>query len=400
MNPYRMAPPPAAWDPRLSPILVRLFRTVRARMRVRQQQLMAVETRQLQHVIDAHQAGHGVLITPNHPSHADPFTMYAAADEADVPFHFMATWHVFSGRSRVGQWMLQKHGVFSVDREGTDLRAFKMAVGVLQQAPSPLVIFPEGEIYHCNDKTTPFREGPATIALAAARRAERKIVCIPCAIKYRYLKDPTERLGRIMDQLEQQIHWRPKRGHKLSDRIYAFAEAMVSLKELEFTGRCGTGSLPERIQTLAHTVLERIESKRGAASEGSSIPERVKHLRRGILEQLNEGQPSESERTELHDDLDDVFLVVQLFSYPGDYVSEAPTTERLAETIDKFEEDVLHLPTATIKADRKATVVFDEPIEVQAQKSRTAGRELTGRIEERVQAMLDGLRAEQQREAT
>ena len=391
MNPYRMAPPPGAWDSKLSPVMVRLARGMRKKLRIKSQQLQDVHVKGLENLTQAHKEGCGVLITPNHSSHADPFTMYAAADEAGLPLQFMATWHVFSARSRIGQWMLQKHGVFSVDREGTDLRAFKMAVSVLQAAKSPLVIFPEGEIYHCNEKTTPFREGPATIALAAARRADRKIVCIPCAVKYRYLEDPTERLTRIMCQLERQIHWRPKHDKPLPDRIYAFGQAMVALKELEFLGEAQSGPLPPRITSLAARVLEPMEANHGAAADGSSVPERVKHLRRGILEKLNNAETTDEQRGQLNKDLDDIFLVVQLFSYPGDYVAAAPTIERLAETIDKFEEDVLNLPTASIKADREATVVFDEPIVVESIKSRTAGRELTAKIEGRVQEMLNGL---------
>lgn len=386
-----MAPPPGAWDSKLSPLLVRLGRGVRTRLRVRSQQLRDVHVRGVENISQPHKKGCGVLVTPNHSSHVDPFTMYSAADEAGLPLQFMATWHVFTSRSRIGQWFLQKHGVFSVDREGTDLRAFRMAVGALQSAKSPLVIFPEGEIYHCNDKTTPFREGPATIALSAARRSDRKIVVVPCAVKYRYLEDPTERLLRIMDQLEQQIHWRPKTEKPLAERVYAFGQAMVSLKELEFLGESGTGPLPGRIQKLADAVLSRLEGKHGSASEGSSVPERVKYIRRTVLETLNAEGTSEEQRAKLNHDLDDVFLVVQLFSYPGDYVAQAPTIERLAETIDKFEEDVLHLPTASIKADREATVMFDEPIEVVAQKSRTAARDLTTQVEGRVQAMLDEL---------
>ncbi len=391
MNPYRMAPPPGAWDSKLSPVMVRLAQGMRKKLRIKSQQLQDVHVKGLENLTQAHKEGCGVLITPNHSSHADPFTMYAAADEAGLPLQFMATWHVFSARSRIGQWMLQKHGVFSVDREGTDLRAFKMAVSVLQAAKSPLVIFPEGEIYHCNEKTTPFREGPATIALAAARRADRRIVCIPCAVKYRYLEDPTERLTRIMCQLERQIHWRPKHDKPLPDRIYAFGQAMVALKELEFLGEAQSGPLPPRITSLAARVLEPMEANHGAAADGSSVPERVKHLRRGILEKLNNAETTDEQRGQLNKDLDDIFLVVQLFSYPGDYVAAAPTIERLAETIDKFEEDVLNLPTASIKADREATVVFDEPIVVESIKSRTAGRELTAKIEGRVQEMLNGL---------
>ena len=166
---------------------------------------------------------------------------------------------------------------------------------------------------------------------------------------------------------------------------------MVALKELEFLGEAQSGPLPPRITSLAARVLEPMEANHGAAADGSSVPERVKHLRRGILEKLNNAETTDEQRGQLNKDLDDIFLVVQLFSYPGDYVAAAPTIERLAETIDKFEEDVLNLPTASIKADREATVVFDEPIVVESIKSRTAGRELTAKIEGRVQEMLNGL---------
>ena len=43
----------------------------------------------------------------------------------------------------------------------------------------------------------------------------------------------------------------------------------------------------------------------------------------------------------MRQDLNDLFLVIQLFSYPGDYVRECPTVERLAEILTKFEQDAL-----------------------------------------------------------
>ena len=67
--------------------------------------------------------GCGILIAPNHPSHADPFTYYEAMDHVPSAAFFMATWHVFDSRGVFGQWALQKIGVFSVDREGADLQA-------------------------------------------------------------------------------------------------------------------------------------------------------------------------------------------------------------------------------------------------------------------------------------
>ena len=88
------------------------------------------------------------------------------------------------------------------------------------------------------------------------------------------------------------------------------------------------------------------------------------------------------------EDLEDVFVVVQLFSYPGNYVAEKPTVERFAETLDKFEEDVMHVKTATIRGTRRVTVTFGEPILATAERGKDAAATLTRRLEERVQELL------------
>ena len=75
---------------------------------------------------------------------------------------------------------------------------------------------------------------------------------------------------------------------------------------------------------------------------------------------------------------------------PGNYVSQRPTIERIAETLDKFEEDVLGVKTATIRGARKATVTFGQPIPVSGGREKRRGAAtLTRLLEERVQALLD-----------
>lgn len=396
MNPYRMAPPPRWWPPALKPALVRLLRPLRRRRRVRVERVMDVEIHGLEHLQQSLAQGQGVLITPNHATHADPDTMYAVADRAGRPFYFMSTWHVFASHGAIARRVLQWHGVFSVDREGADLRAFKQAVKIVQDEPYPLVIFPEGEVYHSNDRVTPFREGAAVVALSAAKRAKRPIVCVPCALKYEYLEDPTRDLLRIMDELERHIHWRPRPDLPLDQRIYRFAEAAMALKEMEFLDHATAGSLPERTDALAHEILRRLEQRHRIQPEQATVPERVKELRRlslGLLEGVGEDDP---QHKQLNDDLDDLFLVVQLFSYPGDYVAERPTIERLAETLDKFEEDVLGKYSATVRSTRKATVRVGEPVLVEASRKRkAAAQDLTDRLERRVQEMLDSHAAPQ-----
>jgi hypothetical protein len=68
--------------------------------------------------------------------------------------------------------------------------------------------------------------------------------------------------------------------------------------------------------------------------------------------------------------------------------------ERVAETLDKLEEDVLHVPEARVRGRRRATIALGEPVEVAAfagGSSRRAAPALTEELERRVQALLDGL---------
>ena len=128
-----------------------------------------------------------------------------------------------------------------------------------------------------------------------------------------------------------------------------------------------------------------------------AFKDRVKELRRRTLELMQETEASSDEHTyftyqqrQWNDDLDDLFLAVQLFSYPGDYVAENPTVERLAETIDKLEEDVLGVYSATVRSAREATVTFGAPITIDAGKrSRDAISELTRTMEENVQQLIN-----------
>ena len=45
------------------------------------------------------QANHAVLITPNHSTHADAYSIYAAADVIGVPVYMMTAWQVFADKS-------------------------------------------------------------------------------------------------------------------------------------------------------------------------------------------------------------------------------------------------------------------------------------------------------------
>ncbi len=95
-------------------------------------------------------------------------------------------------------------------------------------------------------------------------------------------------------------------------------------------------------------------------------------------------------RRRVREALDDVQLVLQLYSYPGDYVAEQPTLERMAETVEKFEEDVYG--SARPKGKRQATVRFGAPIDLRAAakagRPRVVAADLTTCLEAAIQQLM------------
>ena len=378
----------------MTPWLVRLWRPLINRELRRGQRIVELDVDGTEHVQQALADGAGVMVTPNHSFHYDSYVMIEAAHRCGRPFHFLTAWQVFAMSKWHEQLFLQWHGCFSINREASDLQAFKTAVDILRENPHPLVIFPEGDIYHNNDRVTPFRDGAAAIAMAAAKKATRPVVCIPAALKCFYVDDPTDQLAQLMTRLEESLHWRPRHDLPLHDRIYRFAEGLLALKEYEHLGQPQTGSVPERTVRLAESVVQRLEQRHSVANKGGIIPERVKEVRRAVIKAIEQNGTSPELKSKLVNDLDDLFFVTQLFSYPGNYVEERPTIERIAETLDKFEEDVLRADFPGIRGTRRAVVRFGEPIPVPKEReARDAVEKWSDLVESRVQGLLDEINA-------
>ena len=89
--------------------------------------------------------------------------------------------------------------------------------------------------------------------------------------------------------------------------------------------------------------------------------------------------------------MEDIFIVTQLYSYLPGYVAQRPTIERIAETVDKLEEDVLGVRTATVRGRRRGTVRFGEPLLIEQPLDRDALAQLRPVLESRVQQLLDEL---------
>lgn len=415
IQPYGV--PDRRWSPKLTPWWFQLARFWRKRA-LKRQLIDRIDVEGLDHLDKAKRDGHGILLTPNHSFHWDSYCLLEAAERLRSPFFIMTAWQVFAQSSWFECESMQRCGCFSVDREGNDIQSLKTAVDVMQNQPHPLVIFPEGDVYHTNDRVTPFRDGAAAMALMAARKAERPVVIIPVAIKRWYTQDPTPSMLSTTEQLERRLYWRPRRHLDLRERILHVADGLLALKELEHLGSSNSGGLPERIKHLANYVLSRCEDRYSITDRDAMIPERIKEVRRRIIQAqqaastpasatnspespeqaaapkpaMGFAQASDAQRQQWNADMEDMFFVTQLYSYPGDYMEQNPTWERQAETLDKLEEDALGATYPSVRGPRRVVVKFDEPYELpRGKEKRLSAAEVTDQIERRVQWMLDDL---------
>jgi 1-acyl-sn-glycerol-3-phosphate acyltransferase len=380
------------WKDALSPFWVAFSKPLRNWLIRRKQRIVEIEVEGADAVKTLLDDGTGVLITPNHSAHSDVYLVYELANRIGRHFHVMAAAQVFAANHPIMRWMLRKHGCFSIDRSGADMRALKRAIEVLAKSRCPLLIFPEGEVYHLNARVTPFKDGAAMVALMAAKRAERPTYCVPCAFRYTYASDPKPELLEMMSQLEQFSSWRPRPDMPLVDRVLRFAAGQLALKEVEYMGVPRAGTLAERLDGLRNAILDPLEQRHELAGKNASVPERAKALRRACNDLIEAGEDGkEIDHEQISNDLNDIFVVTQLFSYTGDYLANDPAIERIAETIDKLEEDILQIPFATIRATRKVKITLGEPVDVKSfgkGSARKLAPKLTQELEERVQALV------------
>jgi hypothetical protein len=217
---------------------------------------------------------------------------------------------------------------------------------------------------------------------------------VPTAIHYAQSRDIGSELATAMTRLETRMFWsRPPAGAALHDRIVRFGEMLLTLKEKEKLGRSceGEADLPTRIARLIESLLARHEQEYIQKSPAAdSVPLRVKALRRCLLDRWTDEAADPAARRSAGDAIDDVQLVLQLFSYPGDYVAQRPTPERMAETIEKFEQDVFGRMRPIGR--RRAKVVLGDPIDMAGQvrsgNRRTMVADLTERLERTIEQLV------------
>ena len=156
--------------PKVSRFWVRATRGFRRRMLRKEHKVERIDVEGIEHLHPLLDRGDGVLLAPT--TRIAPMGWSCSTWPIGSAGR-CARWPCTSssrGTPACGGGCFRVLGLFPVDREGSDLAAVKAAVQILSLGEHPLLVFPEGEVYHLTDRLTPLREGVAFLAASAARK--------------------------------------------------------------------------------------------------------------------------------------------------------------------------------------------------------------------------------------
>lgn len=390
-KPYTFIPPDRGtfWARVLNGLFLR--RRLRSHYGVHSYELLGVE--RLRASVTA---GHGIVLAPNHCRPCDPMVLFPLGDAVGAPIHVMSSWHAFM-ESRVHAWVLKRVGVFSVYREGLDREALKCAIQILTEARRPLVLFPEGSVSRSNDRLNHMMDGTIFIARNAAKQRAAlatpgKVVVHPVAIRYFFGGEIGPAIGPVLEEIERRLSWNPQIGRPMADRIVRVGAALLTLKEIEYTGQAQSAPIGERLARLIDHLLVPLEAE---WLKGKREPEtigRIKSLRAAIVPDMAAAKVDEAERARRWRQLADIYLAQQLACYPPHYVAGTPTPERLLETVERFEEDLTD--KVRVHGPLHAVVEVGEAIEVPPGRDRgSEGEPMMVDVRRSIETMLERLRA-------
>lgn len=392
-KPYQFVPPfHSSFGPRLFANMGLFRGPIR-----RQHGILEGECRNLDLLRSSIDAGHGIMVTPNHPRTSDPMALGFVAQQAPTLFYTMASWHLFN-QGWFQKFMLRFLGAFSVNREGLDRSAVDQAVECLVDAKRPLVIFPEGTTSRTNDVLMALMEGPSFIAKQAAKRREKKdggkVVVHPIAIRYLFSGNLEKACNYVLCDIETKLTWRPNKNVPLLDRILKVGNGLLTLKELQYNQVPDPEAPFRRRQCdMVDKLLFPLEEKWLGDRKSGGVAIRVKNLRMKIFPDLTTSELSDEQRQERWQMLEDTYLAQQIDCYPEKYLVEFQSVDRILETVDKFEEDLTH--ACRVHGSMKVILDVDKAIEVSTKRERSPdGDPLMNQIKERLEAKLASLRSE------
>jgi 1-acyl-sn-glycerol-3-phosphate acyltransferase len=362
----------------------------------------AVECRHAERLKESLAAGNRVILCPNHTRPIDPVVLSMLAIECNCYFYAMASWHGFK-QTKLQTFIIRRMGAFSVYREGNDRQAIDMAIQILLDGKRPLILFPEGALSRHTDLLEELMEGPSFIARQAARKLEKegstkKVVIHPVAIRYAFTGDLEAAVLPVIEARERQLSWQPQTHLSIVERLAQIGSALLTLKEIEYTGQAGSGNLFDRAERLIDDELSRMEEAWNVRDSSGCAVARVKRIRTATMPFLLDKKLPAAERERIWRDLAVAYYVQQISHYPRHYLQSAGNLpERIIETVERLEEDF----TDAVPSFRpfRATIEVGEAVPVSAHRDRGLPSDpVMDEVRRQMETMLAGLVSERRAE--
>ena len=345
-----------------------------------------------------------ILFLCNHPSHGDPQIMLEMQRQLGIISMFMAAYDLFERRSKLDVWVMKVMGVFSVDREILDSKAIQQGIKTLVDGEYALSVFPEGEVYHQNDRVVPFQEGAIYLALTAQKKLAKlhpghPVYIVPVSIKVSHDHDQRPAISALLAELAAGVGTTlDKEGEPVAELeriVSALVVRDVNKVELD-PGPAGTDGLESQLKAAAVLIIAALEKSMDISVENSgNLLSRLLHIRRSI-HQIRINPDKAAGFPEAGKWADQAMLALRILSYDPNYLREKPSIDRYGECVEKLFED-FHSGVLSPYGNRKATVNFSTPINLLDKlnnfqgKSRELLKELTKESELAIQGGIDKL---------
>ena len=283
------------------------------------------------------------IIVCNHPTHSDPQVINEICRRIKVKPAFMAAYDVFA-RSNMASWVMQRIGAFSIDRDASDRKAMKCAGEIIEEGKFPLVIFPEGNVYLCNDRVTPFAEGAAFIALRAQMKLgkNKPVYAVPISLKYTHIEDvrpiALNKLRSIATNFKDKLsEEKPILDEITRISILTLAE---ELKDHGYETPKENIDVEKLIEKSSEEIIKRLEGELDISSQkDTELVSRIRKIRSKIhslrIDTANKDQHKNFEAI-----ADEAMLALRILGYSGGYAKQNPSLDRVTETIIRLHEDI------------------------------------------------------------
>lgn len=240
----------------------------------------------------------GLILTPNHSSIADAFTVQELGHQTGIHPATMTSLDSFDKKilklPYQAIWpLLSRFGHFSVNAGNSSIRRSTGHAEKLVEEGTPLMVFPEGRFSWNNQVVSPCRNGTMRIALNAAQASQKPVRVVPIGIYYQYSDKAKARLESTLSRQEKALEKKWEKalpslpeGTSPNQRIERLVNGVLGQLETQFGKSPVSGQQNERIEQLESTILKRLLQKYNAKESENNEPfQQIRYLCQAVYQQ-------------------------------------------------------------------------------------------------------------------